>query len=56
MKDKKISDAELHRLIGLPVTTARDWKKRSDYRKVIYEMLKNMTKEEIEKRLRRIDR
>ncbi len=51
MKNKKISDADLHRLIGLPVTTARDWKKRSDYRKVIYEMLKNMTKKEIEKRL-----
>ncbi len=52
--DKRISDAELYRLIGLPVTTARDWKKRDDYRKVIYELIKNMSKEEIKRRLKKI--
>ena len=42
---KAISDVKIEKIVGVPNTTLRDWKKkdRSDYRRVLYDMLKNMS-------------
>ncbi len=48
----KISDRALSRVVGIPVQTLQDWKKKDDnWRKVLYKLLKNMSEEEIRERL-----
>ncbi len=48
----KISDRALSRVVGIPVQTLQDWKKRDgNWRKVIYKLLKNMSEDEIRERL-----
>lgn len=48
-----MKDTELSKLINIPITTIRDWKKtdNDNYRKLIYELLKGYNKEELEKRI-----
>ena len=50
---KAISDVRIRDIVGIPVTTLQDWKKkdRSDYRRVLYDMLKNMSEEELKDRV-----
>ena len=48
---KKISDVKIHKIVGIPITTIQDWKKRDDYRKKLYEMIKDMSEEELKKRV-----
>ena len=50
---KAISDVKIEKIVGVPNTTLRDWKKkdRSDYRRVLYDMLKNMSEEELKEKV-----
>ena len=52
---KAISDVKIEKIVGVPNTTLRDWKKkdRSDYRRVLYDMLKNMSEEELKEKVSR---
>jgi len=44
----KISDRALSNIIGIPVQTLQDWKKRDgNWRKKLYLILKNFSKEEL---------
>lgn len=46
---KIISDTAIKNIVGIPITTLQDWKKkeRSDYRRVLYDALKKMSEEEL---------
>ncbi len=44
---KKISDYDINRIVGVPINTMQDWKKRDDYRKTLYLLLKDFDKEEL---------
>ena len=50
---KAISDVKIEKIVGVPNTTLRDWKKkdRSDYRRILYDMLKNMSEEELKEKV-----
>jgi len=52
---RRVSDMDLVRLLGLPNTTSRDWKKRDDYRKKIYDLLKSFSYDELQERLEQIE-
>lgn len=45
-----MKDKELHEIIGIPTSTLKEWKKAKNYRKFIYELLKNMDKKELNKK------
>ena len=49
---KKISDVKIKDIVGVPISTLQDWKQkdRSDYRRVIYDMLKNMSEDELKEK------
>ncbi|MFK5938702.1 MAG: hypothetical protein QM497_09960, partial [Sulfurimonas sp.] len=50
----KISDRALSNIVGIPVQTLQDWKKKDDnWRKVLYKLLKNMSEDEIRERLKK---
>lgn len=46
---KPISDTAIKNIVGIPITTLQDWKKKekNDYRRVLYDALKKMSEEEI---------
>ena len=50
---KAISDVKIEKIVGVPNTTLRDWKKkdRSDYGRILYDMLKNMSEEELKEKV-----
>lgn len=50
MKDKELSE-----IIGIPGSTVKEWKKAKNYRKFIYEFLKNIDKKELKKKFDAID-
>lgn len=49
-----MKDTEISKILNIPLTTIRDWKKANNYRTLIYELIKNMDKEELEKRVEAI--
>lgn len=51
-----MKDTELNKILNIPTTTLSDWKKADvdNWRKIIYELLKSYTKEELEKRVEAI--
>ena len=51
---KQISDVKIKDIVGIPISTLQDWKQkeRDDYRRVLYDMLKNMSEEELRNRVK----
>ena len=51
-----MKDTEISKIINIPITTLRDWKKTEEdnYRKIIYDLLKSFPQEELEKRIEAI--
>jgi len=49
-----MKDTELSKLIGIPIPTLQNWKKSDNFRKLLYELLSTMDKEELEKRVEAI--
>lgn len=49
-----MQDKEIIEILGMPKGTIQDWKKANNYRTLIYELIKNMDKEELEKRVEAI--
>ena len=50
---KQISDVKIKDIVGIPISTLQDWKQkeRDDYRRVLYDMLKNMSEEELKEKV-----
>ena len=46
-----MKDTELHQIIGIPVQTLQDWKRSDSFRKLLYELLSTMDKEDLQKRV-----
>lgn len=51
-----MKDLELSKILNIPSTTIRDWKKTNtdNYRRLIYEILINMNEEELEQKVEAI--
>lgn len=49
-----MQDKEMIEIIGIPKATIADWKTSNNYRQIIYEILKNMPKEELQKKVEAI--
>lgn len=45
---EKMSNPQLSSLTGIPVGTLSNWSKSTDYKRDLYLLLKNFTKEELE--------
>jgi formate dehydrogenase maturation protein FdhE len=50
-----MKDIEIFQNIGVPLQTLQLWKKSDNYRKLLYELLKNMPKDYIEEIKKRVD-
>ena len=53
---KKISDVKIKDIVGIPISTLQDWKQkeRDDYRRILYDMLKNMSEEELKEKTKEV--
>lgn len=49
-----MKDTELSKLLEIPISTLSEWKKNEHKRKILYELIKNMDKEELEERVKAI--
>jgi len=49
-----MQDKELKEILTIPSSTISEWKKANNYRVVIYELLKSIPKEDLEKRVEAI--
>ncbi len=49
-----MKDTELNQIIGIPIGTIQEWKKSESFRKLLYELLSTMSKEELQKRVEAI--
>ena len=46
-----MKDTELSRIIGIPISTIQEWKRSDSFRKLLYELLSTMDKEELSKKV-----
>ncbi len=53
-KEIRMQDVELKDILNMPSSTISEWKKADNYRLIIYEILKNMPKEELQKKVEAI--
>ena len=53
---KKNSDVKIKEIVGIPISTLQDWKQkeRDDYRRILYDMLKNMSEEELKEKTKEV--
>lgn len=53
---KQISDVKIKDIVGIPISTLQDWKQkeRDDYRRVLYDMLKNMSEDELKDKVKEV--
>lgn len=49
-----MQDKEINQILGIPITTMQNWKKSGDYKLVLYELLKSMDKEELQRKVEAI--
>lgn len=49
-----MKDTELNAILGIPIPTIQLWKKSDSFRRLLYELLSTMTKEELEKKVEAI--
>ncbi|NQY20846.1 MAG: hypothetical protein HRT40_05995 [Campylobacteraceae bacterium] len=49
-----MQDKDIINIVGLPKGTIQDWKKANNYRTIIYELISNMDKEELIKKVEAI--
>jgi len=49
-----MKDTELNKIIGIPIGTIQEWKRSESFRRLLYELLSTMDKDELQNKVEAI--